>query len=90
MSAIFFGASSAWGMSADQTFAHAQNSYQSKNAKALAEDASQLHSQNYILAPYADYWLMLITLSTADKAVVRDFCLNMQIILLLTEFEVSG
>jgi soluble lytic murein transglycosylase len=72
-SAILFGASTAWGMSADQTFAHAQNSYQSKNAKALAEDASQLHSQNYILAPYADYWLMLITLSTADKAVVRDF-----------------
>jgi soluble lytic murein transglycosylase len=39
----------------------------------LAEDASQLHAQNYILAPYADYWLMLITLSTSDKAVVREF-----------------
>ena len=73
LSLVLFGASPAWGMSADQTFNHAQNAYQSKNAKALAEDASQLHAQKYVLAPYADYWLMLITLSTADKAVVRDF-----------------
>jgi len=60
-------------MTVDQTFAHAQNAYQTKNAKALAEDASQLHSQNYILASYADYWLMLITLTSSDKAMVRDF-----------------
>ncbi len=72
-SAFLFVSSPAWGMSADQTFAHAQNAYQSKNAKVLADDASQLHAQNYILAPYADYWLMLITLSTSDKTVVRDF-----------------
>ena len=73
LSAILFGASPAWGMNADQTFAHAQNAYQSKNVKVLADDASQLHAQNYILAPYADYWLMLITLGTSDKTVVRDF-----------------
>ena len=72
-SLVLFGVSPAWGLSADQTFAHAQNAYQSKNVKVLAEDASQLHAQNYILAPYADYWLMLITLSTSDKAVVREF-----------------
>ena len=66
-------ASSAWGMSADQIFVHAQTAYQSRNVKALAEDASQLHSQNYILASYADYWLMLITLSSSDKVVIRDF-----------------
>ncbi len=72
-SLVLFGVSPAWGLSADQTFAHAQNAYQSKNVKVLAEDASQLHGQNYILAPYADYWLMLITLSTSDKAVVREF-----------------
>ncbi len=73
LSLVLFGVSPAWGLSADQTFAHAQNAYQSKNVKVLAEDASQLHGQNYILAPYADYWLMLITLSTSDKAVVREF-----------------
>ena len=72
-SLVLFGVSPAWGLSADQTFAHAQNAYQSKNVKVLAEDVSQLHAQNYILAPYADYWLMLITLSTSDKAVVREF-----------------
>jgi len=73
LSAFLFVSSPAWGMNADQTFAHAQNAYQSKNVKALADDASQLHAQNYILAPYVDYWLMLITLSTSDKSVVRDF-----------------
>ena len=73
LSALLFGVTPAWGMSADQTFAHAQNAYQARNVKLLAEDASQLHAQNYILAPYADYWLMLITLSGSDKAVVRDF-----------------
>jgi len=73
LSAFLFVSSPALGMNADQTFAHAQNAYQSKNVKALADDASQLHAQNYILAPYVDYWLMLITLSTSDKSVVRDF-----------------
>ncbi len=66
-------ASPAWGMTGEQILAHAQNAYQSKNIKELAEDSSQLHSQNYILAPYADYWLMLITLSTSDKTSVRNF-----------------
>lgn len=70
---FFFGTHQAWCMNADQTFADAQNAYQTKNVKALAEDASQLHSQNYILAPYADYWLMLITLSSSDNALVRNF-----------------
>ena len=73
LSAILFGSAPAWGMSADEVFAHAQNAYQSKNTKALAEDASQLHAQNYLLAPYADYWLMLITLGSSDKSAVRDF-----------------
>jgi soluble lytic murein transglycosylase len=73
LSLALFVVCNAWGMTVDQTFAHAQNAYQTKNAKALAEDASQLHSQNYILASYADYWLMLITLTSSDKAMVRDF-----------------
>lgn len=72
-STFFFGASPVWAMSADETFAHAQNAYQSKNVKALAEDASQLHAQNYPLAAYADYWLMIITLANSDKMAVRDF-----------------
>ena len=73
LSVCLFGANPAWAMSADETFTHAQTAYQTKNVKALADDASQLRAQNYLLAPYADYWLMLITLATADKTVVRDF-----------------
>ena len=70
---VLFGALPAWGMESDAIFARAQNAYQSRNAKALADDASQLRSQNYLLAPYADYWLMLLTLSASDKTIVRDF-----------------
>ncbi len=70
---FFFATPPAWGMSAEQTFAHAQNAYQTKNVKTLAEDASQLHAQNYLLAPYADYWLMLLTLSNSDDVAVRNF-----------------
>lgn len=70
---FFFATPPAWGMSAEQTFAHAQNAYQTKNVKTLTEDASQLHAQNYLLAPYADYWLMLLTLSNSDDVAVRNF-----------------
>ena len=72
-SMLVIGPSSAFGMTNDEVLAHAQNAYQSKNVKALAEDARQLSAQNYLLAPYADYWLMLITLSTSEKALVKDF-----------------
>jgi soluble lytic murein transglycosylase len=72
-SILLFATPTAWGMSKEQTFAHAQSAYQSKNVKALADDTSQLHAQNYLLAPYADYWLMLITLSSSDGAAVRNF-----------------
>jgi soluble lytic murein transglycosylase len=73
LSMLVIGPSSAFGMTNDEVFAHAQNAYQSKNVKALAEDARQLSAQNYLLAPYADYWLMLITLSTSEKTLVKDF-----------------
>ena len=72
-SMLVIGPSSAFGMTNDEVLAHAQNAYQSKNVKALAEDARQLSAQNYLLAPYADYWLMLITLSTSEKTLVKDF-----------------
>jgi soluble lytic murein transglycosylase len=70
---FFFATPPAWSMSSEQLLAHAQSAYQSKNVKMLAEDASQLHAQKYLLAPYADYWLMLLTLSNSDNAAVRDF-----------------
>ena len=70
---FFIGVGSAFGATNDEVFAHAQNAYQSKNVKALTEDVKQLTEQNYLLAPYADYWLMLITLSNSDKDLVKEF-----------------
>lgn len=54
-------------------FEHARQSYAAKNEIALADDASQLKQQEYLLAPYADYWLMLLTLNQADHAEVINF-----------------
>ena len=33
----------------------------------------QLQNQDYILAPYADYWLMLLNLEDADNQAVSRF-----------------
>lgn len=60
-------------MSDQSLFQHARESYAAKNEIALAEDASQLKEQQYILAPYADYWLMLLRLEQADSAEVQNF-----------------
>ena len=73
LSVCFFAVGYAFGATNEEVFAHAQNAYQSKNVKALTEDLKQLTEQNYLLAPYADYWLMLITLSNSDKDLVKEF-----------------
>ncbi len=70
--------SAAWAMSDEALFQHARESYAAKNEIALSEDAAQLKSQEYLLAPYADYWLMLLKLdhfdnSAEDNAEARDF-----------------
>lgn len=54
-------------------FNHARESYSAKNEIALAEDVDQLKAQQYVLAPYADYWLMLLRLEQADHAEVVNF-----------------
>ncbi len=57
----------------DGDFLRARADYEKKNAIALAEDVAQLQSQNYPLAPYADYWLMLLNLDDASKEQVQEF-----------------
>jgi len=52
---------------------HARESYAAKNETALAQDLAQLNEQQYILAPYADYWLMLLRLDKADNVEVQNF-----------------
>lgn len=54
-------------------FQHARESYAAKNEIALAEDANQLKAQQYLLAPYADYWLMLLKLEQARDEEVQNF-----------------
>ena len=60
-------------LSNDELFADARDAYKKQNDAMLAADAEQLQAQNYILAPYADYWLMLLRLSEADNDTVRNF-----------------
>lgn len=60
-------------LSDEALFQHARESYASKNEIALAEDVSQLNTQQYALAPYADYWLMLLRLEQAPDDEVLNF-----------------
>ncbi len=57
----------------DSDFLRARADYEKKNAIALAEDVTELESQNYPLAPYADYWLMLLNLEDTSKEQVQEF-----------------
>ena len=59
--------------SGDEEFLLARAAYNQKNAIALSEYAQQLQHQHYILAPYAEYWLMLLSLNEADNQTVVDF-----------------
>jgi soluble lytic murein transglycosylase len=63
----------AWALSNDDIFANARNAYKNRDDQALARYLQQLQGHDYILAPYADYWLMLLHLSQADNDSVRDF-----------------
>ena len=56
----------------DVTFQYAREAYKSKNEMALAEDVEHLKTQQYLLAPYADYWLMLLRLSRSDDLAVEN------------------
>lgn len=57
----------------DELFAGARDAYQARDELALVQYTEQLQAQNYILAPYADYWLMLLRLNQADTTTVREF-----------------
>ncbi len=56
-----------------ELFQHARESYNTKNEIALASDVAQLDAQQYLLAPYADYWLMLLRLEKAPNEDVESF-----------------
>ncbi len=57
----------------DTLLPQALEAYKKQDEAALAGYTRELQEQNYILAPYADYWLMLLRLSQADNDSVRSF-----------------
>ena len=58
---------------AQDIFVNARDAYKAHNELALALDAQQLQAQNYVLAPYADYWLILLRLSQTDNTAMQTF-----------------
>ncbi len=57
----------------DAEFLQARAAYDHKNAIALSEYVQALQNQHYILAPYADYWLMQLNLEDTDNQTVINF-----------------
>ncbi len=57
----------------DEDLLQARVAYDKKNEIALSEYVQRMQSRNYILAPYADYWRMLLNLEEADNQTVVDF-----------------
>ena len=60
-------------MSDDLLLKHAREAYSTQNEIALAQDVTDLKLQEHVLAPYAEYWLMLLRLSQAEPAEVEAF-----------------
>ncbi|MEZ0231691.1 MAG: transglycosylase SLT domain-containing protein [Methylophilaceae bacterium] len=65
--------SQAWALSTDELFTKARDAYKARDDFALSNYTDQMQAQGYVLAPYADYWLMLLRMSQADNQTVRAF-----------------
>ena len=65
--------SPAWADSPQDDFVAAREAYNERDEQALAEYSTRLHSQNYILAPYVDYWRILLRLDEVSTPEARDF-----------------
>ena len=72
-SLILIGAQSSYAKVGDEEILQARTAYDRKNVIALSELAQQLQSEHYILAPYAEFWLMLLNLEDSDNKSVLDF-----------------
>lgn len=65
--------SPAWAESPQDDFVAAKDAYNGRDTTALASYSSRLHAQNYLLAPYVDYWALLLHLDQADPNEVKTF-----------------
>ncbi len=59
--------------SAQDTFTAARAAYKARDDKVLAGYADQLRADHYVLAPYLDYWRLLLNLEKAEPAEVQAF-----------------
>ena len=57
----------------DGLLAAANEAYTKQDLVKLKAYAQQLQAKGDILAPYAEYWIMLLQLSTSSNQVVQDF-----------------
>ncbi|WP_047534745.1 lytic transglycosylase domain-containing protein [Methylotenera sp. N17] len=51
----------------------ARAAYDKKNSFALADSVNRLKDMQHVLAPYAEYWLMLLSLDDVSQANVSEF-----------------
>lgn len=61
------------GASEQDTFSAARAAYKARDDKGLAVYAAQLQAGNYVLAPYLEYWRLLLRLEKAEPADVQAF-----------------
>lgn len=59
--------------SPQDVFSAARSAYKARDDKALAGYAAQLQADNYVLAPYLDYWRLLLKLEKVDASEVQTF-----------------
>ncbi len=57
----------------DKIFLKAKEAYEKEDAKALDQYLNQLEAENYLLAPYAKYWLIRLRLEETDNQLISDF-----------------
>jgi len=71
---VLLASSPAWADNSPQeVFVAARDAYKSGNESALVAYSSRLQAENYVLAPYVEYWRMLLRLEQAEKAEVQAF-----------------
>jgi soluble lytic murein transglycosylase len=63
----------AWADSSQEVLVAARDAYKARDEAALVESHARLQAENYPLAPYVEYWRMLLRLEQADATEVRSF-----------------
>lgn len=72
-SVLLWFSSSAFALSNEELFNDARDAYKQRDEMSLSADLQQMQANNYSLAPYADYWLMLLRLNQSDSLTVKAF-----------------